>query len=305
MLSEGHEVYIIDNESSGSHYNVPEKSNYYCGNINKLSDLEKVFSKNIDAVYHVAGQVSLIDSFINPIHDLRTNVEGTVNIINMCLKYKISRLLYASSMTVYSDDEAKPFSELARCEPISYYGITKYAAERYIFNTASRIDINFQLNATSFRMFNVYGPKQALDNPYQGVLGIFIGNVLRGEPINIFGDGEQTRDFIYIDDIVEAWINALERPQTYGKMINLGSGSSYKINYIAKCVIEIIAGDNARYSVNKQPARSGEQRHVNADISLANKILDWNPKMEFYQGLEETIKWAKHEIQQSQKITNL
>ena len=258
-----------------------------------------MFSKDIDAVFHIAGQVSLIDSFINPVNDLRTNVEGTVNIINMCLKYKISRLLYASSMTVYSDDEAKPFSELARCEPISYYGITKYAAERYISNTASRTDIDFQLNATSFRMFNVYGPKQALDNPYQGVLGIFIGNVLRGEPINIFGDGEQTRDFVYIDDVIEAWINALERPQTYGQEINLGSGLSYTINYIAKCVIDSIAGDNARYSINKLPARSGEQRHVNADISLANNILDWNPIMELNQGLEETIKWAKHEIQQN------
>ena len=93
LLSEGHEVCIIDNESTGSRYNVPKKSHYYCGSINKLSDLEEVFSEDIDAVYHIAGQVSLIDSFINPIHDLRTNIEGTVNIINMCLKYKISRLL--------------------------------------------------------------------------------------------------------------------------------------------------------------------------------------------------------------------
>ena len=302
-MSAGHEIYIIDNESTGSRNNIPKKSNYFHGSINKLSELEEVFSNNINVVYHIAGQVSLIDSFNNPVHDLRTNVEGTINIIKMCLKYKIPRLLYASSMTVYCNEETKPFSEDARCNPISYYGITKYAAERYILNTVNRNDLDFQLNATIFRMFNVYGPKQALDNPYQGVLGIFIGNILRNEPINIFGDGEQTRDFIYIDDIVEAWIAALSEPQTYGQVINLGSGSNYTVNYIAKCVIDSIAGLNVSYPINKQPARSGEQRHVSSDITVAKNILDWNPKTEFNQGLEKTINWAKHEIQQDEKIT--
>ena len=116
------------------------------------------------------------------------------------------------------------------CEPTSYYGITKYAGERYVHATAERRDLDFPFQITAFRMYNVYGPRQALNNPYQGVLGIFLGNLLRGEPITIFGDGEQSRDFIYISDIVDGWVGALKNPASYGKSINLGSGKRRSIN---------------------------------------------------------------------------
>src|SRR5262249_49995051 len=153
---------------------------------------------------HIAGQVSLIRSFSDPVTDLRTNVAGTLNVLKLCLKYRVPRLLYASSMTVYGRTEMLPTPEQTPCQPISYYGITKYAGERYVHPTAERIDLDFGFHVTSFRMYNVYGPRQALENPYQGVLGIFLGNLLRGEPITIFGDGDQSRDFVYVEDAVQA-----------------------------------------------------------------------------------------------------
>ena len=113
-------------------------------------------------------------------------------------------------MTLYGDCKTVPTPETEPCRPDSYYGITKHAAERYVHATAERPDLGFDFSVTSLRMFSVYGPGQSFNNPYQGVLGIFSGNLLRGEPITIFGDGEQTRDFVYIDDIVDGWVRALE-----------------------------------------------------------------------------------------------
>src|SRR5690242_2039250 len=224
LMEGGHSVVVVDTESTGGRNDVTSCGHYFEPDASRLDQLDAAFTTGIDAVCHIAGHVSLIGSFTNPVHDLRTNVQGTVNVLQLCLRYRVPRLLYASSMTAYGRNGVLPTPEDTPCEPISYYGITKYAAERYVHTTAERPDLDFDLRVTSFRMYNVYGPRQALDNPYQGVLGIFLGNVLRGAPITIFGDGEQTRDFIYISDVVEAWVGALQNPGTYGQIFNLGSG---------------------------------------------------------------------------------
>ena len=182
------------------------------GDVTRPAEVEPAFARGLDAVCHIAGQVSIIRSFSDPVADLRTNVEGTLNILQLCLKYKVPRLIYASSMTLYGDVRTVPTPETEPCRPDSYYGITKHAAERYVHATAERPDLGFDFRVTSLRMFSVYGPGQSFSNPYQGVLGIFSGNLLRGEPITIFGDGEQTRDFVYIDDIVDGWVRALANP---------------------------------------------------------------------------------------------
>ena len=131
----------------------------------------------------------------------------------MCLRYRVPRLVYASSMTAYGDASLVPTPETEPCRADSYYGITKYAAERYVHATAKRPDLEFPFSVTSLRMFSVFGPGQAWDNPYQGVLGIFLGKLQRGEPITIFGDGEQTRDFVYVGDVIEGWVR--EHPEQW------------------------------------------------------------------------------------------
>ena len=295
LIDLGHSITIIDNESTGIKSNIPKKAKYYKGSINNQDDLKLIFKNSFDAVLHIAGQVSIINSFIDPIKDLHTNTQGTLNMLHMCIKYKISRFIYASTMTLYDNNIEPPFNEKTNCSPKSYYGITKLAAESYVHATSNRSDLDFVFNVTSFRMFNVYGPNQALDNPYQGVLGIFIGNVLRNEPIKIFGDGNQTRDFIYIDDVVDAWVMALDNKETYGKILNLGSGQELSINEISKKVINAF-GINNKIQILYKPSRPGEQRYVYSDNSKINKVLSWVPKVKFNEGLIKTIEWAKQDI---------
>lgn len=292
LLDEGHDVIVLDNESTGSRENVPLGAEYVLADVTCPDQLEPVFAGGVDAVFHIAGQVSLIRSYLDPSLDLRTNVQGTINILQHCLRFRVPRLLYASSMTVYGDTSALPTPEDTPCRPVSYYGITKYAAERYVHATARRQDLDFDFQATSLRMYNVYGPRQALDNPYQGVLGIFIGNILRGEPITIFGDGQQSRDFIYIDDVVDAWVSALTNPEAYGRVFNLGSGRRLGIRQLADYAASAFGRSSGKTEIVHAPGRSGEQRHVEADITLAREVLHWQPRVPFDRGLEETVQWA-------------
>ena len=292
LIEDGHEVVIFDNESTGLRENVPAAARYVMGDVSRAADLDEPFAMQLDAVCHIAGQVSLIRSYTDASVDLATNVLGTLNVIQQCLKHRVSRFLYAGSMTTYGNAAVLPTPEAAACEPVSYYGITKYAAERYVLTTAVRPDLDFALNVTCFRMFNVYGPRQAVDNPYQGVLGIFGGHVLRGEPIVIFGDGEQSRDFVYVQDVVEAWAGALDNPASYGLVFNLGSGRQLAINDLAKHVVAA-AGRPETCAIRYAPPRPGEQRNVEADISRARSVLGWTPHISFEAGLRTTVEWAR------------
>jgi len=292
LLKEGHRVAIIDNEATGRRENAAGGALYFQGDVANIDDLERAFKNDLDAVCHIAGQVSILQSFTNPLVDLRTNIQGTVNVLQLCLKYRVPRVLYASSMSVYGQTDFLPTPENTPCKPVSYYGITKYAAERYVHSTAERVDLVFDFHVTSFRMYNVYGPRQALDNPYQGVLGIFLGNLLRGEPITIFGDGEQSRDFVYIDDIVNAWVGALENPASYGRIFNLGSGHRHSINQLADFVLPAFNRTRSDYPLVYAPARPGDQRQVEADITQARMTLGWEPQVSFDTGLAETVRWA-------------
>jgi len=292
ILAAGHQVVVLDNESTGKRENVPTGATYIRGDVANPQELEAAFEMGLDAVCHIAGQVSIIRSFTDPVADLRTNVQGTVNVLQQCVKYKVPRLVYASSMTNYGHTEVLPIPETHPCEPTSYYGITKYAAERYVQTTGSRSDLGFALQATSFRMYNVYGPRQALDNPYQGVLGIFLGNLLRNEPITIFGDGEQTRDFIYIEDVVRAWVTALDKEASFGRVMNIGSGRRLSINQLADAVLRAFNQSRSTWEVRYQPGRPGEQRHVEADVTRAAEQLGWKTSVSFEDGLAETLHWA-------------
>ena len=222
------------------------------------------------------------------------NVEGTLNVLQLCVKHRVPRLIHASSMTLYGDCLAVPTPESERCQPDSYYGITKLAAERYVHATALRSDLGFDFAVTSLRMFSVYGPGQSFSNPYQGVLGIFSGNLLRGEPITVFGDGEQTRDFVYIGDVIDAWVKVLKTPSSYGKIINIGSGRSLSINELASAVVAAFGA--AGHPIVRAATRPGEQRSVRAHIGLAKSVLDWEPRTSFEAGLANTVRWAQDEF---------
>src|SRR5262245_59986496 len=296
VLAAGHQVVVVDNESTGRRENVPDGAVNIRGDVADAQELEQAFELQLDAVCHIAGQVSIIRSFTDPVADLRTNVQGTINILQLCRKYRVPRLIYASSMTNYGHTNVLPIPEDHPCEPTSYYGITKYAAERYVHSTGGRNDLGFAFNVTSFRMYNVYGPRQALDNPYQGVLGIFLGNLLRNEPISIYGDGDQTRDFIYVDDVARAWVTALDCSATFGGILNIGSGRRLSINQLADTLLTSFHHTRSTWEVRHLPSRSGEQRHVEADIRRAASTMGWTPAVPFEAGLARTITWAKQSV---------
>src|SRR5262249_23843855 len=156
-------------------------------------------------------------------------------------------------------------------------------------------DLDFKFRVTSLRMYNVYGPRQALDNPYQGVLGIFLGNLLRGEPLTIYGDGEQSRDFVYVGDVADAWLRALENPASDGRVFNLGSGRETSINRLADLALAALGRSRRDYPVRYASGRPGELRRVAADVTRARTVLGWEPRTSFTDGMAETVRWAVQE----------
>ncbi|MFP4465780.1 MAG: SDR family NAD(P)-dependent oxidoreductase [Candidatus Goldiibacteriota bacterium] len=293
LIARGYKAVIIDNLSTGLKEHINPKARFIKGDIKKADDIEKCFKEKIDVIFHIAGCASTIKSFDDPIQDLRTNVAGTVNIINAAVKHRVKRIIYASSMTAYGIPESVPVKESMKTAPISYYGITKYAGERYIMATGERTDLPFRINTTAFRMFNVYGRRQSLTNPYQGVVSIFIGNAARNENIAVFGDGKQSRDYIHISDAADAWIKAIDAEAAFGKVFNLGSGTRVSVNRLIKMILKGFGKNPAKYRINHKPARPGDQRHMQADISPVKRALKWKPKVSFENGLNDVIKWAE------------
>ncbi|MDP8256692.1 MAG: SDR family NAD(P)-dependent oxidoreductase [Candidatus Alcyoniella australis] len=289
------DVTVIDNESTGNPANVPKGVRYIKGDVRNRRELAAAFDQPLDLVVHIAGQASTIRSFLDPADDLSVNVNGAIEVMQAVVEHRVPRVLYASSMTAYGLPQRLPVTEDDPTLPVSYYGITKLAAERYLLATGMRSDLDAPPNVTAFRMFNVYGPRQSLSNPYQGVLAIFINAALRGLPIVIHSDGEQSRDFIFIDDVVNAWIAAIDKPASYGQVFNLGSGTLLTVNRLVDSVLADLGKTREDYEVRYEPVRPGDQRHMQAKIAKAAQLLDWQPQVTFEQGLQRTIQWAKTE----------
>jgi len=294
LLHDGYTVVVFDNLITGDKKYLPKKAIFIKGDVRRIHDVESVFDKyRPNVVFHIAGQASTIVSFDNPTYDMNVNLHGTIHVIQSAIAHHTPRFLYASSMTVYGHPNTLPIIESTQCSPISYYGISKYAAERFVHATAERKDLSFPFYATSFRMFNVYGPRQSLTNPYQGVMAIFIGNILRNEPITIFGDGKQARDFIFIDDVVRAWISSIDNKKIYNQVSNLGTGKMININSLVSHLLVAFGKNPNTYPIHYKDARQGDQRFMEADMKQTKKNLSFTPQVSIENGLAQTIAWAK------------
>jgi UDP-glucose 4-epimerase len=293
LIAEGHTPIVLDNESTGTRANIPVDAAFFKGDIRYPEDIEAAFHKQIDAVMHIAGQASIRLSFLDPTADLNVNTTGTINIIQACLRHNVSRLIFASSMTIYGSSAHVPTHEDTPPNPVSYYAITKYAAERYVHIAGAKRDVFNPFNVTSFRMFNVYGERQRLNNAYQGVFAIFTGNVLRGEPIRIDSDGEQSRDFVHVSDVARAWVSALDNPATFGQVINLGTGVQRTVNQLCDDTLAVFGRSRADYPIVHHPAQPGDMRASAADIARARDLMGWTPTVDFADGMQRYIEWAK------------
>lgn len=290
LLDQGHRVRALDDLSTGVREHLAADVELVVGDVADRDAVARAFEgPALDAVLHVAGQASIATSFAQPERDLGTNVTGTLNVLAECLARGVPRLVFASSMTVYGEPETVPTPESAPCSPVSYYGVTKYAAERYVQIAGARADVD--LAVTSLRMFNVYGERQSLTNPYQGVLAIFIGNVLRREPITIHSDGTQTRDFVHVDDVVDAWLRVLDDPSTHGRVLNLGSGHETTISELAHAVVAGFGEPD--WEIRSGPAQRGDLRRSAADVSALQTATGWKPATLLEAGMSRTIDWAR------------
>ena len=284
LVARGDDVVVVDDLSTGSRNHVPDGAALVVADV--AEPLADVFA-GAEAVLHVAGQASIFKSFDNPEADLRTNVLGTINVIEACVANGIERLVFAGSMTAYGEPERVPTPEDEPCIPVSYYGVTKYAAERYVHASAAR-----GLAVTTLRMFNVYGERQSLTNPYQGVLAIFLGNVLRSEPIVIHSDGLQTRDFVYVGDVVDAWLRVLDDEATHGHAFNVGSGRETSIRKLAHAVVASAGHDPDVWDVRVGAAQAGDIRRSAADVGALRAATGWKATTDLSEGLQRTAAWA-------------
>jgi UDP-glucose 4-epimerase len=293
LMEKGFEVTVFDNLDTGHIENIEphqgkENFHFIKGDIRDL-DLIKKTLKDVDVVFHEAALASVTLSVQNPILSNDINVTGTLNLLKASSDSGVKRFIYASSAAVYGDTKTPEKREDMSTNPRSPYGISKLAAENYvkIFHKL------YGLETVSLRYFNVYGPRQRFDLQcaYGGVITIFTNRLLRDMPPIIFGDGEQTRDFVYIGDVVEANMLALDIKDAAGEAFNIGTGLSVSVNQIAK-ILKDIMNKHKLKNVHADP-RPAEGRHGYANISKAEKILGFHPKVSIKDGLIKLVAWYK------------
>ena len=284
FIQEGFKVIGVDNLSSGNLANVPEKVDFYNLDLIDCASLSKI-PTNCDLILHLAGQSSGEISFHNPIEDLKKNTISTLNLIKYGIENKIKRFLYASSMSVYGDVNCalKGASEDSDLNPKSCYGIGKISSENYLKVYRDKLPF------VNLRMFNVYGPGQDMKNMKQGMVSIYLSQAINTNKIIVKGSLLRFRDFIYIDDVVEAWFRASLSEKAINHSINLGTGKKTTVSSIIE-KIKFITGVNEVVVEEETPC---DQLGIYADISKLNNILDFNPEVDLLKGLKNFYAWAK------------
>lgn len=279
----GDEVHIIDNLRSGYKKNI-ENLNviFHEGSITDFNLVDAVLEK-ADAVINLAALVSVPESLQKPYETVEINVNGVLNILEAARKHGVKKIIHASSAAVYGDNPEQPKRVTMKPEPKTPYAITKLDGEYYLRMYASE----YGMNANSLRFFNVYGPRQDPKSQYAAAIPIFIHNAVNGKDITIFGDGEQTRDFVYVKDVVRAGVSAIGF-QGKGETFNVATGKSVSINEIAKTIIEITGSKSKIIYADERP---GDIKHSSASIDETTEVLGFKPKFDLKYGLEQTIKF--------------
>jgi UDP-glucose 4-epimerase len=281
-LSREYEIVVLDNFSSNAINKLPDGITIIKGDIRDSKAIAKLFKDiDLDIIIHCAAQVSVTKSFQNPVYDLQVNATGTLELLNATRNSNISRFIYLSSAAVYGLPKYLPIDEEHPVNPISPYGASKLAGEKYcqVFNHV------YGLPVVCLRPFNIYSPRQRAENPYSGVICKFIDRVRNGKPPVIEGDGTQTRDFISVHDVVKFILLAIKKPRAIGEVYNVGTGKPTAINALAAEIIEI-AGKKLKPVYTR--AREGDIKQSYADIRKA-KSLGFKPEVNLREGLRELI----------------
>ena len=284
LISRGVKVVTIDNLSTGSTKNIPEGVEFFEGDCSDPDIYNILPNYKYDAILHIAGQSSGEISFDDPIYDIKTNTESTLLLLKFALQKKCNRFVYASTMSVYGEPLESQVDENTVCEPKSFYGVGKLASEHYL-----RIYKAYGIDSTSLRLFNVYGPGQNLVNHRQGMVSIFLAQLINSKSIHVKGSGERFRDFIFIDDVVEVFINCLKKTESYGEIINVGTGIKTSINELIE---NLFFASNTKVPIKFSGNTSGDIHGVYADIKKSQSLLGKNEFIPIDRGLKKMWQWA-------------
>ena len=308
LINKGYNVLCIDNLENGNKKNLInlEKNKNFTfmrENINNLNFENKAF-KNIECIFHLAALADIVPSIENPLKYFNTNFNGTINILEIIRRNKIKKIVYAASSSCYGipsfiDKKVKKVSETFPTNPLYPYAESKYLAESAIKHWSNVYDFSY----VSLRLFNVFGPRSRSNKHYGAVIGTFISQKLNNKPFTVVGDGQQTRDFVYVADVVEAFYLSYKR-KVKNKIINIGLAKPVTI----KKLINLIDSKN---KIVYLPERPGEPRHIQSQNTRAKKILEWKPAYSFEEGLKEVLKnkdywkttpvWTKNKIKKATK----
>ena len=270
-----YEVVVIDNLSVGrkeniSHLLEKSKFTFIKADIVDFDSIENVF-KGVDWVFHLAALADIVPSIENPKKYYQSNVNGTFNVLEACRKYHIKKIIYSASSSCYGIPDQYPTKESAEIRPQYPYALTKNLGEQLVMHWSQL----YNLPAVSLRFFNVYGPRARTSGTYGAVFGVFLAQKLANKPYTVVGDGNQTRDFTFVSDIVAAIVTAV-KSDVSKEIINIGSNNTYSINQL----VGLLGGD-----VVYIPKRPGEPDCTWADISKAKKILNWEPSVNLEEGV--------------------
>jgi len=293
LLIHGLEVTVVDNLSTGQLKNIAYNENqqnfhFIKGDVRDL-DLIRRIVKEVDIVFHEAALISVVSSFKDPLTTHDVNVTGTLNLLKTCLNSGVKRFIFASSASIYGETETLPMKENMVPGPISPYAVSKLAAEYY----AKLFYKVYGLETVCLRYFNVYGPRQRYGH-YSGVIPIFVNRLLSNEPPIIYGNGEQKRDFVNVQDIVDANMLALRSKNAVGHVFNIGTGKATSVNQLAKIVLQIF-GKKDLQPVHTDPRPGDTKEGSYADISKARRVLGYDPKISLEDGIIKLVEWYRNQ----------
>lgn len=287
LISLGNRVVTIDNLSTGYLNTIPNGVIFIEGDLQNPDVIDKLNQFSFDTIYHIAGQSSGEISFDDPVYDLQTNTQSTLLLLKYCLATNCRKFIYASTMSVYGDQEVLPVSEEASTYPKSLYGVGKLASEHYL-----RIYAEYGLATCALRLFNVYGPGQNLANMRQGMVSIFLAQALSSGAIHVKGASERFRDFVYIDDVVDAFVGMenLIQQGTYS-CYNVCSGVKTKVGELVDLITQLFQDT---IPVTYQGATMGDQFGIVGSNHAIVAKLKWSPKVSLPEGLSRMFEWAKN-----------
>jgi UDP-glucose 4-epimerase len=283
LLARGLDVAVLDDLSSGKRENLAAAAMLRTGDVRKKDAVAAALSDGADCVFHLAAQIDVHKAIEDPALDAQVNIGGTINTVGACIQAHVRRFIMSSTGgALYGEPSTSLATEQAAIQPLSPYGVSKYCAEQYV----GYFHRTYGLETVILRYANVYGPRQD-PNGEAGVVGIFAGHILLGQPCIVYGDGEQTRDFVFVDDVAQANVLAMRSPLG---TFNIGTGIETSVNQLL-AVFELVVG----HPVAREyaPVRAGEVQRIALDASKARHTLGWCPTVSLEDGLARTLGWVK------------